>query len=83
MEATTPTPAPTVCGDPSNMTVSDITSSAATVSWTASSSANVNYTLQYKLASSSSWSRFNNLTTSATVSLTSLSADTTRFKSEN
>ncbi|ADQ82101.1 S8 family serine peptidase [Riemerella anatipestifer] len=73
--ATTPTPTPTVCGDPSNMTVSDITSSAATVSWTASSSANVNYTLQYKLASSSSWVDLTT-TTSTTVSLTSLSADT-------
>ncbi|MDY3521938.1 S8 family serine peptidase [Riemerella anatipestifer] len=73
--STTPTPTPTVCGDPSSMQVSNVTSSTATVSWTASSSANVNYTLQYKLASSSSWVDLET-TTSTSVALTSLSADT-------
>lgn len=61
------------CSTPTGLAASAITSSTATVSWTAVSGA-TSYNLQYKLASSSTWSTFN--TTGTAVNFTSLAAAT-------
>ena len=62
------------CGMTSNVAASAITSSTATVSWTAVSGA-TSYTLEYKLGSSSTWSTFSLSGTS--VNFSSLSPGTT------
>ncbi len=61
------------CGTPTGLAASSITSTTATVSWTAVSGA-VSYNLQYKLASSGTWTTYN--TTSTSVNFTSLTAST-------
>ena len=61
------------CGTPTGLAASSITSSTATVSWTAVSGA-VSYNLQYKLASSGTWTTYN--TTGTAVNFTSLTAAT-------
>lgn len=67
------TSAAATCATPSGLAASAITSSTATVSWTAVSGA-TSYNLQYKLASSSTWTTFN--TTGTAVNFTSLAAGT-------
>lgn len=67
------TPPSTSCGTPSGLTASAITSSSATIGWTAVSGA-TSYNVQYKLSSSSTWT-----TTTATTNskaLTGLTAST-------
>jgi len=61
------------CNTPTGLAASAITSSTATVSWTAVSGA-TSYNLQYKLASSGTWTTFN--TTGTAVNFTSLAAST-------
>ena len=61
------------CGTPTGLASSAITTSGATVSWTAVSGA-TSYNLQYKLASASTWTTVSNTTTSR--ALTGLSAST-------
>ncbi|MBK6482699.1 MAG: T9SS type A sorting domain-containing protein [Chitinophagaceae bacterium] len=68
------TPPSTSCGTPSGLSSSSITSSSATVSWTAVSGA-TSYNVQYKLSSSSTWTTTTSTTTSK--SLTGLTASTT------
>ena len=60
------------CPNPTNLTTSSITTSGATISWTAQTGA-VSYKVQYKATSSSTWS--NTLTTTSTsMNLTGLSS---------
>ncbi len=61
------------CGTPTGLASSAITTSGATISWTAVSGA-TSYNLQYKLASASTWTTVSNTTTSRT--LTGLTAGT-------
>lgn len=62
---TTSTPA--VCNAPSGLGTSGITTSAATLSWSAVSGA-TNYTLQYKTSAASTWTSVNTASTSYTLS---------------
>ncbi|WP_462254568.1 T9SS type A sorting domain-containing protein, partial [Ferruginibacter sp.] len=67
------TTAPFVCNAPSGLGSSAITSSSATVSWTAVSGA-VSYDVDYKLASSGTWINSITGTTSISRSITGLTA---------
>lgn len=66
--------APT-CAAPGGLASSSITTSGATVSWTAVSGA-VSYAVDYKAASSSTWISAATATTSTSVALSGLSAST-------
>ena len=59
-----------VCTPPTSLTSSNITQTAATLSWLATPGA-VNYTVQYKLASASGWT-FAGSTTSTSMTISSL-----------
>jgi trimeric autotransporter adhesin len=61
------------CNTPTGLSSSNITSSAATVSWSVVSGA-TNYTVEYKLNSASTWTTAAASTTSLTVNLTGLTA---------
>ncbi len=61
------------CGDPTGLASSAITTSSATVSWTAVASA-VSYAVDYKLNSSSTWISFSTAQTGTSASLTGLSS---------
>lgn len=63
------------CNAPSGLNSSNISSSGATVSWSAVSGA-VSYTVDYKAASSGTWINAASATTSTSVNLSSLSAST-------
>jgi hypothetical protein len=67
------TTAPFICNVPGGLTSSAITSSGATVSWTAVSGA-VSYDVDYKLASSGTWINSITGTTSTSKSITGLSS---------
>jgi len=67
---TTATP---ICNAPTGLTTSSITSSGAVVSWTAVSGA-VNYAVDYKLNSSTTWIVATASTTSTSVTLTGLTS---------
>ena len=67
------TTAPVICNAPDGLTSSAITSSGATVSWTAVSAA-VNYDVDYKLASSGTWTNSITGTTSTSRNITGLSS---------
>lgn len=67
------TNAPFVCNAPGGLTASSITSSSATVSWTAVSGAQ-SYAVDYKLSSAATWIAAATATTATTVNLTGLSA---------
>ncbi len=69
------TTSPVVCNAPTGLIASAITSSSATVSWSAVSGA-VSYAVDYKAASSSTWINAATNTTSTSVNLGSLSAST-------
>lgn len=64
------------CGLPTGLTSSSVTSSSATVSWTAVSGA-ASYTVQYKTSSASTWTTAASATTATSVSLSGLTASTT------
>lgn len=61
------------CNTPTGLAASAITSTTATVSWSAVSGA-VSYNLQYKLSTSGTWSTYN--TTGTAVNFTGLTAST-------
>jgi len=67
------TTAPPVCSAPAGLTSSAITSSGATVSWTAVSGA-VSYAVDYKLNSASGWTSFSTAQTTTSANLTGLTA---------
>ncbi len=68
-------PPPTTCGVPTGLTSSSISSSGATVSWTAVSGA-TSYTLQYKTSAATTWTTVSGITTTSRA-LTGLTASTT------
>lgn len=63
-----------VCNAPTGLTSSSITASTATVSWSAVSGAS-NYTVEYKLNSASTWTTAAASTTSLSINLTGLTAN--------
>jgi hypothetical protein len=63
------------CNAPAGLTASAITSSSATVSWTAASGA-VSYDVDYKINTSSTWTNAATGTTALTVNLSALTAAT-------
>ena len=65
----------TSCGAPSGLASSAITTSGATLSWTAVSGA-VNYDVDYKLTSASTWTNAVTATTSTSVAVSGLTAST-------
>lgn len=67
---------PPACAQPTGLTAGSITSSSATVSWSAASGA-VNYDVDYKTTASSTWTNAATGTTSLSVNLSGLSAATT------
>lgn len=66
---------PPTCGAVSGLTASSITETSANVSWTAVSGA-LNYTVEYKLASTSTWTVLASATTSTSQAITGLVAGT-------
>ena len=70
--------APVLPAAPTNVTISGITASGATCTWTmASPPSGVSYTVQYKLSSASSWTTAAAGITALSTSLTGLSASST------
>jgi len=67
------TSAVATCGTVTGLSSSNITSSGATVSWSALSGAN-NYTVDYKLASAGTWTNAAAATTSLSINLSGLTA---------
>ena len=67
------TTVPFVCAAPSGLTSSAITSSGATVSWTAVSGA-ASYAVDYKLNTASTWTSAATATTATTVAISGLTA---------
>ncbi|WP_460560113.1 M4 family metallopeptidase [Ferruginibacter profundus] len=63
------------CGTPTALTASAITSSGATLGWTAGSNA-VSYLVEYKLSSASTWTTLAAATTATSVAVTGLTAST-------
>ncbi|MEO6490312.1 MAG: fibronectin type III domain-containing protein, partial [Ferruginibacter sp.] len=64
-----------VCNAPSGLAAGSITTSSATVSWTAVSGA-VSYDVDYKLTSTSTWTNASTATASTSTGLSGLSAST-------
>ena len=64
----------TTCSAPTGMTNSNVGTTSATVSWTASPGAS-NYTLQYKKSTATSWTSVS--TSNTSISLTGLTSSTT------
>ena len=67
------TTSPVVCNAPTGLTSSSITSSAATVSWTAVSGA-ASYAVDYKLNSATTWTSAATATTATSVAISGLTA---------
>lgn len=67
---------PTACADPGGLSSSSITTSSATVSWSAVSGAN-SYDVDYKPTSSATWTNAATGTTATSVNISSLSSSTT------
>jgi hypothetical protein len=67
---------PPACTAPAGLTSSAVTSTTATVSWTAVGGAN-NYDVDYKTTASGTWINAATATTSTSVNLTGLTASTT------
>ena len=65
------TASPAVCNAPTGLTSSSITTSSATVSWTAASGA-VSYAVDYKLNSSGTWTSFSIAQAGTSANLTGL-----------
>jgi len=66
---------PVACGDPSGLNATAITTSSATVNWSAVGGA-LNYDVDYKAASSGTWINTATGTTSLSVNLSGLSSST-------
>lgn len=64
------------CGAPSGLTASSITTTSATVGWTAVSGAS-SYNVDYKLSSASAWTNAATSTTATSVGLTGLTSGST------
>ena len=64
-----------LCGDPTGLTTSAITTNAANISWTAVTNA-TGYAVEYKLNTATTWTVFNAAQTTTTASLTGLTAGT-------
>lgn len=60
---------------PTNLTLSNISNTSATLSWTAPSGSITDYVYQYKEASEESWSETGYVTTATSVTLTGLTAN--------
>jgi len=69
------TPPPVACNAPGGLTASGITSTSATVGWSAVTGA-TNYTVEYKTTATSTWSVAASATTSTSVALSALTAST-------
>lgn len=69
------TPAPVLCGVPSGLASSGVTTTGATISWGAVTGA-TSYTLQYKLSTATAWTTVAGLTTTS-FSLTGLASSST------
>lgn len=69
------TTSPVTCNAPTGLTSSGVSSSAATVSWTAVSGA-VSYAVDYKTNASSTWTSAATATSSTSITLTGLTAAT-------
>ena len=69
------TTSPQVCNPPSGLTASSITSTGATVNWTAVTGA-VSYTVDYKANTSSTWINAATATTATSVAISGLTAST-------
>jgi len=63
------------CGTPTALTASSITSSGATLSWTAGSNA-VSYLVEYKLTSGTTWTTLAAANTTTSIAVTGLTAST-------
>ena len=70
------TATPFVCSSPAGLTASAITSSSATLNWTAVSGA-VSYAVDYKLSTDTTWTNIASATTSTSVALSGLATSTT------
>ena len=66
---------PALCGDPTGLTTSAITTNAANISWSAVTNA-TGYAVEYKLNSAATWTVLNAAQTTTTASLTGLTAGT-------
>jgi hypothetical protein len=66
---------PPLCGDPTGLTSSAITTSSANISWTAVANA-TSYAVEYKLNSATTWTVVNAAQTATSASLTGLTAGT-------
>ena len=64
---------PPLCGDPTGLTTSGITTTTANLSWTAVPNA-ISYAVEYKLNSATTWTVINAAQTTTTASLTGLTA---------
>jgi hypothetical protein len=60
------TPAPVLCGVPTGLTSSAVTTTGATLSWSTIADA-TSYTLQYKLSSATAWTTISGLTSTSYV----------------
>ncbi|MBU3677068.1 MAG: T9SS type A sorting domain-containing protein, partial [Chitinophagaceae bacterium] len=60
-------PTPLLCGVPSNVSVGNISTTGASISWTAVNGA-TNYTVQYKLNADTAWTSLNTVATSVVLS---------------
>jgi hypothetical protein len=67
------TTAPFVCAAPTGLTASSVTTSGATVSWTAVSGA-ASYAVDYKLSTASGWTSAATATTATSIALSGLTA---------
>ena len=69
------TSSPATCNSPSGLTASAVTNNSATVSWSAAAGA-LSYAVDYKTASSGTWTSAATATTSTSVNLAGLAAST-------
>ncbi|TCJ17857.1 T9SS type A sorting domain-containing protein [Flaviaesturariibacter flavus] len=68
-------PSTTTCGVPTGLSASSVTSSSATVSWSAVSGAS-SYTVQYKTTAASTWTTAASAATGTSVTISGLTAST-------